>query len=441
LNNEIKLTIKFDDLKDNYLKAFVIKDNENYNLIFNFENKKTIFQNDEEICLIFNNIYDIFNTQYNKISFDINYIKFNNIKLYSEYSNKNYKCYLNDKKNCEKLYLDNLLIPIDEIHLNNINKDNVYLNSNIELPNINKIMKFIKNYNEFIFLNSDINEDILKEYINHFKQKNDIKNNKNLEILDFNFLGDYIRIREFIIFNNQIIGLNINTKLILCKETNINIIEKLLNEEIQNIKLNHNNPEILLSRIFVYKYNYNYAKTMLYHPHVIQNVLKKENKSYKLDNYINNLYKKNLYKLFIGQIVNYYNQQLTVVKLLKKMKKYKINNTTDNLKTTLDLFEFFDDDKLFKKITHNKKLFVIKNDINFKYKDTLFIQSCQNEGIYCENKKLLINNNDLENITKLFINDIKNPYRKKYILFYEYYDNLNSIFNYNSFLNEMIILS
>jgi hypothetical protein len=89
----------------------------------------------------------------------------------------------------------------------------------------------------------------------------------------------------------------------------------------------------------------------------------------------------------------------------------------------------------------NKTLFDIQDSVSkFKYTDTLYIQNCASQGIFCSNKKLIISHNKLDECIRLFINDIKNQYRNSYILNFKYYDSLNSIQQYNSFLNENIII-
>lgn len=457
LNNNTFLTMQsssIPNLTDNYKKIFIIEEEGYHNLIIDLNASKTTFNFNDDITQQFINITNIFKSDFKQYHTNYNQIILNDILEFAKSQNDNITYHLDKYNVCIGLLLNNFYLPISSIDkidntdsFNNSftnsstisHNDNILDLANIQLQSIKFIFDFVHKYNRFVYKKESINNKafsskILSEYLKKIKSDN---------ILDYSLFGSYLRIISFIIVKNKVIGLNINSNIIYCQETELPLANKLLNNEQHNITLNIKNVEYILTRTLIIKPNHNYNYVMRYHPMMITNELTKLNKvQNNLTRYINNIYQKNLYKLFLSQINHYYNKKLNVKKILEKIKKYNLNNvTTHNIKTTLDLFSYMSDSDIQHKILKNKKLFELQQDPYFKYTDTLFIQSCKNEGIYCHNKKLIITKQNLTDLITIFINDIKNEYRKKYIISSEYYENLNSLYTYNTFLNETIILT
>ncbi len=456
------LNMDYNNMDDNAYKAFVINDDKYYNLIFDINTNTKIFKNNDIITKSFSKIIETFNIEYNTF-YNLNYIDYSSLKEYSLFKKYEITYCINQKVNCYGIILNNIYIPINDqynlslLDMHKTKESSKLTNiSNLKLESFENIINFISDYNKFIYKSSNYLNDIIKTYLNNIKN---INKNNLIFLPDFNFLGNYIRIKSFLIFNNNIVGINVNDQVMYCRETSVDKIKKFICNEYEKLNKNLSNFEILVTRnisilkeltnCFYNNYNVdclsnNYLHKILYHPLEISILLEKENKNYKLDDYLNNLYEKNLYKLFVNQIVNYYNKQISSTNVLKKIKKYKLdkfNLLPSDIKTKIDLIKFLEKDVILKKIQKKSELFIIKQKVDFKYNDTLFIQSCNNNGIFCEKNKLVMTRDDYDKLCILFVNDIKNPYRQNYITNFDYYDNLNSIYNYHLFVNEMIILN
>ena len=445
LYNNDGLKMKPQNLSNNIFKAFVIEEAGFYNLIIDHIKQNTLFIDDkDEIINLFSNIINIYYLKYDASNFKLNYINLDSIQNYVNSTKSSLNYCINKKMLCYGVIIDDdIFVPVNNTYVKSDNhsiSNSITSISNIKIPTLKSIFKFIQKYNTFIYLNSNYDESILNKYVQKTKQTN---KSQITSIPDYSFMGNYIRIEQFLIIKDNIVSVNINGKVMYCQETDKKYADKFIIEQLHFYSLNLHNPEVLLAKVLVVKPNHDYFSKILYYPVEINKILEISNKNYKLDNYINNLYEKNLYKLFISQLVSYYNNPLPITDVLQKIKKYdldKYNLTTGNLKTNLDFFKIMDNQLIYDKIIKNKTLFSIQDNTKFKYNDSLFVQSCQNQGIFCENKKLIITKQKLDECIKLFLNDIKNIYRRDYITKFEYFDSLNSINNYNSYINENIIL-
>lgn len=393
--------------------VILIKNDENYNFISK-EHSPILTPEDSPIKLLENVInVEIRTLKKNEIEFVdfksiISYAKLNNIKL---------KYCLNKNSLCEAIIYKNIYLPVKPLHLKNFETldiiTNLFFEDKLKFSNIGKIIDFITGYNAYIYSTKNSSEDKQLEDV-YMKQlskyiSNSKDNLENLKIPDSTYLGNYIRINKFIEVDGNIVSICLNNKLSYCTPFKKSEAEKIILENIKKIKTEIKNPEFVLTRIINISDGEIIFKSM-YDPLYLNKVLSSESISYKKDEFIRNLYEKNIYKLFIYQL----NDNLV--------------GGNDNITSLLDL-----DEKIILK--NKDKLFETSAPLN------VLSDNIYKKDIFYNKNKLIISEDILKDMINLFLSDIKNPFRKDYITNYKYYTSFDNQTNYNSFTNEIIIIS
>lgn len=391
--------------------VILIKNGDNYNFISS-ENTSIFGPSDKTIQLLEN----VVNVEIKTLKkSEIEFVDFNSLKKYAEDKNIKMTHYLNKKFLCEAVIIKNIYFPIKNRYIKNVEKLDIKTNlfikgENFKFSHLDKIIDFIIDYNNEIYKNKNSADDKQLEVI-FMKQLNKyISTDKNiLQIPDSPHLGNYIRINKLIEVDGNITSICINNKISYCHPIKKSDAEKLVSKIKKSIEENIKVAEKVLTRPINITDGDLFLKN-LYDPLELNKVLYSEPKSYKKEEFINNLYHKNIYKLFIYQL----NDNLLGI----NSKVASLSDLTENI------------------ILKNKdKLFDTVNDLNID-NETVY-----NKDIFYNKKRLIINSELLNEMITLFIEDLQNPFRKDYITNYKYYTSFNNQNNYNSFTNEIIIIN
>lgn len=399
-----------------YYPIYLINPKKHYK---NKEILQKIYTNNDKIII---NVKQIFNFYISKNENIKNILDLNMINRFIEYNKKysiinyyifNEKCYgLLLKISNNYLYIS---IEKSNIDLNNENLEdklnfNVIDITNYNL-NINTLLDFIRDYNIFIYNLNNIkqNESIISI----------IKNNKyDLELLN-NFEYSFIYIHNFLIYNENIIGVNCNNlNFYINPFISSNKVLSLIDNEIKNIDKELNSKNIDLQKIIIrcfklWKDTNLYFNNMLYNPLDINSKILNPNINYK-DNRLNNK-NKSLY--------NSYLYILVLLQFQKEFLKYKNLEIRSIIKNTINNFDKNEfSTSLFRNI--NNKLYEnIKKYFSNNYKnDNIFIDiliDSYNEIVRIILFYLNTNNENIQNIKKLIINEIDNnifSFDKSYII-------------------------
>ena len=328
--------------------------------------------------------------------------KYKIIKYFLNKSNEIYSILIQINKNTNYIYLNIDNTKIDNITYNEILKSSLYdynyINLNKYSIELSYLLKFITEINDFVYNINKIlySDNFYKQYINNITISNNISKttdeNKILNLFEdqiyniANFQYNYLRVNNYILYNDKIIGITCNNidcyisekitiengiKLINLQYNNINNIlnSKSIKKKDFSIIFNRvfsleNNRN--LSRLFIPEYkkihNFeiysNYFKVYRYDPNKINNIIKSKEiiKDDRIQKLNESLYNTNLYNLLILHIVN----------LILKMKNINLRN-----KIKFSISNFGDDD-LDEILINNKndKIFKIINDYdNITYKN------------------------------------------------------------------------
>ena len=301
---------------------------------------------------------------------------------------------------------------------------NGYINLKSYDINLNNILIFIKDINNYIynFNKQHYNELTFKHYINMID-----KNLENLYKIDINeFIAEkinniysYIYIAKFIIYNDKIIGIIINTNinnsnyyynLYITKNLEQTIGKNILNSKFNEIKsilnlksINKENIKKIITRQFLNN-KYQIAD-YLYNPNEINKIIY-DNK-YIEDNRIKNLndalYHTNLYNLLLIHFSN------KLYKIKNTLLRSKIKNVINNL--TKNDIELILSNK-FNKISELLQKNIAKGTDNelklqINYNTTNFIKNQIYKYIKNE-KQFSIQTNKLQDLKKNIINNLDN---------------------------------
>lgn len=279
---------------------------------------------------------------------DSYFINFKN-EIYSillKYLNKHF-IYLNINKQKilnNSFYLNNLSNNIRQIDRNNygLYKSN-YIDINKYNIQLNNIFIFIRDLNNYIYSinKTHYSELYYKSFVNLIdKQKLKILDTNNIEndnLTTDNKLYNYIYLSNFIIHNNKIIGIEINTN----NKTYNMYINKPLNQDIGKNIIKSKSNEIVkiikkpkLSKDLIKKImtreilNFEYSTiNYIYNPHDINNIIYNnqfiKDRRVKLLNEA--LYHTNLYNLFLIHCSN------KIFKLKNMLIRTKIKNLISNM--------------------------------------------------------------------------------------------------------------
>jgi hypothetical protein len=333
----------------------------------------------------------------NKFILDSN--KYKIIKYFLNKNNEIYSILIQINKTQNYLYLNVDNSKIDNMTykeiLNSSLYDYNYINLNKYKIELSHILKFITEINEFVYNINKIlySDNFYKQYINNIVISNNNSSN-NYKILNLfeeqlynieNFQHNYLRINNYILHNDKIIGITCNNidcyisekitiengiKLINIQYNNINNIlnSKSIKKKDFSIIFNRifsleNN--INISKLFIPEYknisNFdmykNYFKLYLYNPNKINTIITSKEiiKDDRIQKLNESLYNTNLYNLLILHIVN----------LILKMKNMNLRN---KLKFSISNFENNDLDAILINNKNDKIFKIIDDYTNIVYK-------------------------------------------------------------------------
>jgi len=437
------------------LEKKLSENNITYNPIY-LINPKKHFKYSEITQKIFNNT--------NKIIIELkkmyNYYLMKNLRVYHIFDLKMISEFITyfGKMNIEKYYINNfdkcygilinfnnkkLYLSIHESFINLLDDDikNKIIYKHIDMSkysiNINSILEFIYNYNIFIYQKIKNEGDIVEEKILF----NEVKSNNKDSDISFNFdiVSNYkykfLRISEFVEFDNKIIGVVCNGLLfyinpIITINLSINIINNSLEKMKKIISSKENGIRDILIREFdLTKSNINnnsiknlYIKELLYNPFIINNIIinnEKLIKDKRITDKNKSLYNTYLYSLILLQFQKEFNFY----------KEFKLRNQIKNCINNLSIDELSNN---YFKTTDNKiyktmgKFFDSLIKINNEYVDILNISYIniikiiifyinKNISSFKELKTLIINEikNNIFQFDKLFIIKFKNMEKKE----------------------------
>lgn len=405
--NYILLVNRVIDNNSIYYPIFKLDYKEFYrsNIIY----KKKYEYSESIIVKIKNIIKNTLNTSVKKkISIELNLIdKFilesNKYKIVKYFLNKNNEIYsilIQIGKKQDYIYLNIDNTKVNNITYSEISKSSLYDYNYINLKKYNielsNILKFINEINDFVYdINKILYSDIFyKQYINNIvvsnssrKDTNNILNLFEDQICNIdNFQYNYLRINNYIIYNDKIIGVTCNNLDCYISE-NINIENgiKLINNQYNKINDILNSKTIKkkdfsiifnrvfsleintnLSKLFIPEYtkisNFekytNYFKVYKYNPNKINDIITSKEiiKDDRIQKLNEALYNTNLYNLLILHIIN----------LILKMKNTNLRN---KLKLVISNFGNDDIDEILINNKNDKLFKVITNYYNYTYQD------------------------------------------------------------------------
>ena len=326
--------------------------------------------------------------------------KYKIIKYFLNKNNEIYSILIQINKNQNYIYLN-----IDNSKINNMTHKEIlhsslydynYINLNKYNMELSYLLKFISEINDFVYnINKILYSDIFyKQYINNIVIANNISsiNDRNLNLFEEqlynieNFQYNYLRINNYILHNDKIIGITCNNiDCYMSEEITMENGIKLINIQYNKIKniltsksikkkeftvifnrifsLENN---INISRLFIPEYkkisNFemykNYFKIYKYNPNKINNIItcKEIVKDDRIQKLNESLYNTNLYNLLILHIVN----------LILKMKNINLRN---KLKFSISNFGNDDLDEILINNKNDKIFKIINEYINITYKN------------------------------------------------------------------------
>lgn len=329
--------------------------------------------------------------------------KYKIVKYYLNKNNEIYSILIQINKKQDYIYLN-----IDNTKLNNISymeisKSSLYDYNYINLKkysiDLSHILKFINEINEFVYdINKILYTDVFyKQYINNIVVSNISKNNVNNTLNLFedqlsnidNFQYNYLRINNYILHNEKIIGITCNNiDCYISENINIengikliNIHYNKINDILKSKSIKKKDFIIIFARIFSLENNtnlsklftpeyktisnfekyINYFKIYKYNPNKINGILSSKEiiKDDRIQKLNESLYNTNLYNLLILHIIN----------LILKMKNTILRN---KLKLVISNFGNDDIDEILINNKNDKLFKVIYNYNNsiYKYNET-----------------------------------------------------------------------
>lgn len=443
---------------DNKKYVVVIKNNNTYYPIYEYAtriNKRVIgsenlintyYSIDSYIIVFLKSII----TKYREINYKKNVLKpitINEINLFikSDSKSKINKYYYNKQGLCYALSLKQnesvIIVPVLPVYKSDSKTFNTTLYQKQEYTDV---ISFIVKYNNFIYGNTDFNDARLKEYL---REVNYSFTNGNKIINEYVIFGNYMRIKKYICFDSKVVGLIVNNLTWYIKPLPLNKMS------IKEIDIT--NPKKLLTR--VYHNNSIDSIELRYDPFDINTNIIKNSLFYKKDEYYANLYNTHIYKLFVLQFIYYYQNEpntklryvlehtfsfdeikqflITTYNLDSTAERYidsvvndimneykQINNAvkSDNIyrfdKVLIELFDYMDKETIYNELNNVIKKIVVEKNVNV-YSEIL--KPCINvskDNLYCEGSKLIIPVDTSDMFLNLFINDIKNPFKKKVLV-------------------------
>lgn len=344
-----------------------------------------------------------------KISIEIDLInkfilesnKYKIIKYFLNNNNEIYSILIQINKKQDYIYLNIENTKIDDKTYSEIYKSSLYDHNYINLKNysieLEYILKFINEINEFVYHTNKIlyTDMFYKQYINNIvvsnssrKDANNILNLFEDQLINIdNFQYNYLRINNYIIYNENIIGITCNNiDCYISKKINIENGIKLINAQYNKINDILNSKSIKkkdfsiifnrvfslenninLSKLFIPEYtkisNFekytNYFKIYKYNPNIINTIIKSKEivKDIRIQKLNESLYNTNLYNLLILHIMN----------LILKMKNINLRN---KLKFVISNFGNNDLDEILFNNKNDKIFKVINNYNNSTYQDS-----------------------------------------------------------------------
>lgn len=361
---------------------------------------------------------------------------------YSKKFNIKIKNYYNSLGECYAIGLENnITCPIQIKVQYRSKKINIYPKQN---PTYKDVLKFIKTYNkhQYSLIKDSINEIYLRE--------TKYKNRTNMIYVEEKY-HKFIRIKKFIVNETHIIGLLIDTGIIYIEPI------KTIKFPEYPISILDKTEDLMIREFIVDSSSVKYYGMRYRFEELNKNILK-YSEPFKHEEYLEYSYERYGYKLFLSQVVEYYNnikeddiyhsnnynkileyiigkyeliENKDITDLIIKCISFK---SFDNIE--LFLFKFMDEDKI-KSILKNisGRIFIYGK---IKITD-LSIDTCRNtkknNSPFCKNNKMVMDSNLVNKYIDLFAIDIKNPF--KYDMINNFYD-INRTTRYKTFPNEFV---
>lgn len=399
---------------------------------------KKIYNNEDKIISNIKQIYNYYLSQVDNIVRILDlvmvdkFIKYNKrYEIFTYYINSNNKCYalLLKYNNKKFIYIS---IQESSIDMKNINISDKMDFSIVEINtlyiDINTILEFTENYNNFIYTLL-IDENILDNSMNKILIS-DIKEYNKLSTNSFNFdvissyKYEFLRIDKFIEFDKKIIGVICNDLYFynnpeLPIATAINIIKNQISNTKKNIT-GKTNLKLLLTRSMKLTHqnsgddiNKLYIKKIIYHPIEINNLIL--NKTQVMHDHRTLSRDKSLYNTYLYPLI--------LLQFQKEFSTYQnirlrsiIKNSINNLKPSELITSYFKtkDNKIYNCI---EKYFIkLYKDIH-SYKDELNNSySILDKIIIFYLNKNISNIKELKKLILLEIDNNKFPFDQLFII-------------------------
>jgi len=342
----------------------------------------------------------------------------------------------NNINNNEKLilydyiYINNFLICNNKIIGIQINNNNSYISSNLELKKGIELIDNKKKYIQNILKKNKINkEDIINILIREFN---------NYKFSTINYLYNPHNINNIIYNKQQKLDTRISKLNESLYHTNLyNLLLLHFTYELNSLKntIIRNKIKLLINNMtnkdfdLIINNKYNKLKEIF-------------NKSLNIKD--NNLFLKiynNIYKFLKDNIINLFDNSLNNYKDVKK----SIINNFDNTKFLIDKLYIYDilnlkKEKAINELNNILKNVIIDTKINNKY-NILNIELCSKttESYYCKNNKLIISHKFYKELLEILYYDLTNPFKQTLILNLLNY-NLNNIYKFKQNINEKIYI-